>query len=233
MKRGQSFKGIWISKSILELPDLNLRQVVILSDIASLSSGNKRFFKSNETIARECRASPATVKRDLNRLEALGFIKRAHHDGVRFIGITSRVNQMTDKAHEAQNPGRTDPMGGSQGPTSNTVTNTVISTFQRKHIDGGRFNEFHSNDELQKAMDGWLNHLRNLGKEMTQNSVNQTWLTLFQESDGKPLKAIRTIQFSITNNWKSLHAPPERLSFNGGRPKLDLEEAMEWASKSK
>ena len=168
-KRSKSFKGVWIPRSILELPDLNLRQIVILSDIKSLSSDNSQFFKSNERIAKECRSSPATVKRDLNRLEDLGLIARAHFEGKRFIYVTERVKQISDKAQNAQGEGHFDDNGGSPRPTSNTSISTVISTIQRKQIDGDGFNEFQSNVDVQAAMDAWLNHRENLTKsEMTK-----------------------------------------------------------------
>jgi len=231
MKRGKSFKGIWIPRSILELPDLNLRQVVILSDIASLNNGKKQFFKSNETIAKECRTSPATVKRDLNRLEDLGLIARAHHEGVRFISVTARVKQISNQAQGVYSEGHFDTSGGSLRPTSNTVTNAVISTLQEKQIDGERFNEFESNVEVRKAMDAWFDHLANLTRrEVTENSKKQTWLTLFEESGGKTSQAIKTIQHSITSNWKSLHSPPEKKLFSGQRSQLNVEQALEWAS---
>jgi DNA-binding MarR family transcriptional regulator len=230
MERSASFKGIWIPRDILELPDLNLRQVVILSDIASLSRNGKQFFKSNETIARECRSSPATVKRDLNHLEKLDLIARAHHDGVRFIRTTSRLNAKTTEDHDVMNEGQFDADTGSLGATSNTSINTVMSTYQREQLDGSRFNEFYKNEDLQTAMNAWIEHLKQRGKPMTRNSINQTWLSLFEKSEESTVTAIQTIQHSISQNWKSLHpAPAGNLRSKG--IKLDREKTLEWASR--
>ena len=115
-------------------------------------------------------------------------------------------------------------------PLSNTSTNTVMSTFQREHLDGSRFNEFYENEDLQAAMNAWIEHLKQRGKPMTRNSINQTWLSLFEKSEENTVTAIRTIQYSISQNWKSLHqAPLGDLRSNGF--KLDREKTLEWASR--
>ena len=230
MKKPSTFKGIWIPRFILEIPELTLRQSVILSDIFNLCKSGGQFFKSNNTIARECRVSPATIKRDIGILEDLGFIKRAHSGHVRFIKLTGKLKQSDTPDQAAFDEGQIPSQFSSNQPTSSTVSNTVISTFDRAHIDGSRFNEFHDSIDLQNAMRSWVNHLNELGKNLSRSAQDQTWFELFKMSDGNSIDAGRTIAHAIANNWKSLHKMPPR-ALSNGRFQLDLEQASEWASR--
>ena len=197
MKKASTYKGIWIPRFILELPELNLRQVVILADIYNLCKSGGQFFKSNVTIAKECRASPATIKRDMKEIERLGYVTRAHLGQQRFIKITNRLSHTDSSDHHVNQGAQSSLEQGSHRPTSSASKRTVMSTLDREQIDGSRFNNFHDNEDLQEAVNGWFCHLQQLDKHLSPDAKNQTWLRLFKLAEASPFKAIRTILYSL------------------------------------
>jgi len=92
-----SFQGFYINAKILDKNDLNLKEVVLLCGLVSLSKKSGECFPSNEYLKRIVKVTTKTrVSQLVNGLVKKGYISTSQKDyGRRIISITSKTKMLT------------------------------------------------------------------------------------------------------------------------------------------
>tara|TARA_R100001443_G_scaffold18768_1_gene29907 strand:- start:1006 stop:1695 length:690 start_codon:yes stop_codon:yes gene_type:complete len=222
-------EGIWIPMHILELTNLSLVERYILADITHFHDNNRVYFKTNSTLAEECKSSRATITRAISNLVEIGLIKIQQSSPVRKLEPTHSDEPPTH-SDEPPTHTATPPTHSEQPPThsdahkskvKSKVKNKIKSQIKIEVVSPFLEKEFLETWEIWKE-----ERISNGSKKYTPRGEQGALHTIQKFSKNDYKTAIEIINQSIVNGWRGLF---ELKKSKQNSPELDLEKTLAWA----
>lgn len=200
-------EGIWIPMHILELTNLSLVERYILADITHFHDNNRVYFKTNSTLAEECKSSRATITRAISNLVEIGLIKIQQSSPVRKLEPT----------HSEQPPTHSD---AHKSKVKSKVKNKIKSQIKIDVVFPFLEKEFLETWEIWKE-----ERISNGSKKYTPRGEQGALHTIQKFSNNDYKTAIEIINQSIVNGWRGLFKLKESKQ---GNSKLTREGTLKW-----
>ena len=227
-------EGIWIPMEILGLTQLTMVERYILADITHFHDNGKVYFKTNTTLAQECKSSTASITRAISNLVKSSHIKIEQIRPIRKLkpGILSnhcdelsnQPDELTNHCDELSN--QSDELTNQSDEHKSKVKSKVKSKLKSK-IKKGVIYPFQEKEFLE-AWDIWIEErAANRYKKYTERAEQGALHKLQKISNHDYKTAIAIINESISNGWRGLFAL--KRDKQQGLPDLSMEEAIKWA----
>ena len=208
-------EGIWIPMEILGLTQLTMVERYILADITHFHDNGKVYFKTNTTLAQECKSSTASITRAISNLVKSSHIKIQQSSPVRKI-VPNQIDEAPNQIDEPPNQideHKSKVKSKVKSKIKSKIKKGVIYPFQEK--------------EFLEAWKIWIEErAANKYKKYTERAEQGALHKLQKISNHDYKTAIAIINESISNGWRGLFALKESKQ---NSPKLDFEESVKWA----
>ena len=222
-------EGIWIPMHILELTDLSLVERYILADITHFHDNGKVYFKTNTTLAQECKSSTASITRAISNLVKSSHIKIQQISPVRKL-VPNHCDEPPNQIDEAPNQIDEPPNHCDEAPNQidehkskvkskvkskikNQIKIDVVFPFLEK--------EFLETWEIWKE-----ERISNGSKKYTPRGEQGALHTIQKFSNNDYKKAIEIINQSIVNGWRGLFALKKDKQ---RKPEFNSKKILDWA----
>jgi len=222
-------EGIWIPMHILELTNLSLVERYILADITHFHDNGKVYFKTNTTLAEECKSSRASITRAISNLVKSSHIKIQQSSPVRKL-LPTQIEQPPTQIEEPPTQIEQPPTQIEQPPTQieqhkskvkskvkskikNQIKIEVVSPFLEK--------EFLETWEIWKE-----ERISNGSKKYTSRGEQGALHELQKISNNDYKTAIEIINRSILQGWRGLFALKKDKQ---RKPEFNSEKILAWA----
>ena len=219
-------EGIWIPMEILGLTQLTMIERYILADITHFHDNGKMYFKTNTTLAQECKSSTASITRAISNLVESSHIKIEQIRPIRKLKpyfLSNHCDELTNQSDELSN--HCDELSNQSDEHKSKVKSKVKSKIKSK-IKKGVIYPFQEKEFLE-AWDIWIEErAANQYKKYTERAEQGALHKLQKISNHDYKTAIAIINESISNSWRGLFALKESKQ---NSPKLDFEESVKWA----
>ncbi len=223
-------EGIWIPMEILGLTQLTMVERYILADITHFHDNGKVYFKTNTTLAEECKSSRASITRAISNLVKSSHIKIQQSSPVRKL-LPTQIEEPPTQIEEPPTQIEEPPTQIEQPPTQieqqkSKVKSKVKSKIKSK-IKKGVIYPFQEKEFLD-TWKIWIeeradNNYKKYSERAEQGALHK--LQKISNHDNKTANAI--INESISNGWRGLFAL--KRDKQQGLPDLSMEEAIRWA----
>ena len=201
-------EGIWIPMEILGLTQLTMVERYILADITHFHDNGKVYFKTNTTLAQECKSSTASITRAISNLVKSSHIKIQQSSPVRKI-VPNQIDEPPNQIDEHKSKVKSKR----KSKIKSKIKKEVIYPFQEK--------------EFLEAWDIWIEErAANQYKKYTERAEQGALHKLQKISNHDYKTAIAIINESISNGWRGLFPLKESKQ---NSPELDIEKTLEWA----
>jgi hypothetical protein len=223
-------EGIWIPMEILGLTQLTMVERYILADITHFHDNGKVYFKTNTTLAEECKSSRASITRAISNLVKSNHIKIQQSSPVRKL-LPTQIEQPPTQIEEPPTQIEEPPTQIEQPPTQieqqkSKVKSKVKSKIKSK-IKKGVVYPFQEKEFLD-AWKIWIEERADNNYKKYSERAEQAALHKLQKISNHDYKtAITIINESISNGWRGLFAL--KRDKQQGLPDLSMEEAIRWA----
>ena len=215
-------EGIWIPMEILGLTQLTMVERYILADITHFHDNGKVYFKTNTTLAQECKSSTASITRAISNLVKSSHIKIQQSSPVRKI-VPNQIDEAPNHCDEA--PNQIDEPPNQIDEHKSKVKSKVKSKIKSK-IKKGVIYPFQEKEFLE-AWDIWIEERADNNYKKYSERAEQGALHKLQKISNHDYKtAIAIINESISNGWRGLFPLKESKQ---NSPELDIEKTLEWA----
>ena len=215
-------EGIWIPMEILGLTQLTMVERYILADITHFHDNGKVYFKTNTTLAEECKSSTASITRAISNLVKSSHIKIQQSSPVRKL-VPNQIDEAPNQIDEPPNhcdepPNQIDEHKSKvkskrKSKIKSKIKKEVIYPFQEK--------------EFLEAWNIWIEErAANNYKKYTERAEQGALHKLQKISNHDYKTAIAIINESISNGWRGLFPLKESKQ---NSPELDIEKTLEWA----
>jgi len=208
-------EGIWIPMEILGLTQLTMVERYILADITHFHDNGKVYFKTNTTLAQECKSSTASITRAISNLVKSSHIKIQQSSPVRKI-VPNQIDEAPNQIDEPPNQideHKSKVKSKVKSKIKSKIKKGVIYPFQEK--------------EFLEAWKIWIEERADNNYKKYSERAEQGALHKLQKISNHDYKtAIAIINESISNGWRGLFALKESKQ---NSPKLDFEESVKWA----
>jgi len=229
MSKSMAKEGIWIPMHILELTNLSLVERYILADITHFHDNGKVYFKTNTTLAEECKSSRASITRAISNLVKSSHIKIQQSSPVRKL-LPTQIEQPPTQIEEPPTQIEQPPTQIEQPPTQieqhkskvkskvkskikNQIKIEVVSPFLEK--------EFLETWEIWKE-----ERISNGSKKYTSRGEQGALHELQKISNNDYKTAIEIINRSILQGWRGLFALKKDKQ---RKPEFNSEKILAWA----
>ena len=222
-------EGIWIPMEILGLTQLTMVERYILADITHFHDNGKVYFKTNTTLAQECKSSTASITRAISNLVKSSHIKIQQSSPVRKI-VPNQIDEPPNQIDEPPNhcdeaPNQIDEPPNQIDEQKSKVKSKRKSKIKSK-IKKGVIYPFQEKEFLE-AWDIWIEErAANQYKKYTERAEQGALHKLQKISNHDYKTAIAIINESISNGWRGLFPLKESKQ---NSPELDIEKTLEWA----
>jgi len=144
----RAFKGVWFPAEIWLLKDLSLIEKGLLIEIGSLDSSEKHCFATNQYFSKFFQVSLATIKRSIQKLIKLGYIKSIGSDKKRALMSIYKSGVAQNEPDVAQNE-----LGVAQNEPHNNISNNISNNKESKKesklsLRDTKENYFYNEDQL-------------------------------------------------------------------------------------
>jgi hypothetical protein len=213
-------EGIWIPMEILGLTQLTMVERYILADITHFHDNGKVYFKTNTTLAQECKSSTASITRAISNLVKSSHIKIEQIRPIRKLkpGILSNhCDELSNQSDELTN----------QSDEHKSKVKSKVKSKLKSKIKKGVIYPFQEKEFLE-AWEIWIEErAANRYKKYTERAEQGALHKLQKISNHDYKTAITIINESLSNGWRGLFAL--KRDKQQGLPDLSMEEAIKWA----
>ena len=201
-------EGIWIPMEILGLTQLTMVERYILADITHFHDNGKVYFKTNTTLAEECKSSTASITRAISNLVKFSHIKIQQSSPVRKI-VPNQIDEPPNQIDEHKSKVKSKV----KSKIKSKIKKGVIYPFKEK--------------EFLDAWKIWIEErAANQYKKYTERAEQGALHKLQKISNHDYKTAIAIINESISNGWRGLFPLKESKQ---NSPELDIEKTLKWA----
>ena len=226
-------EGIWIPIEILELTHLTMIERYILADITNFHDNGMTYFKTNTTLAEECKSSRASITRAISNLVKSSHIKIQQSSPVRKL-LPTQIEEAPTHCATAPTQIATPPTQIEEAPTQieqqkSKVKSKVKNKIKSK-IKKGVIYPFQEKDFLE-AWKIWIeeradNHYKKYSERAEQGALHN--LQKISNHDYKT--AIAIINQSISHGWRGLFALKGK---SQEHPKITHEGTLKWLNQQR
>ena len=191
-------KGIWIPTDVLQHPDLNPAEKILLADIGSV----KTYYKSNATIASDLGISESTITRAIAHLRELGCIS-AHFNGRQ----RTLQGAQFEQAESSNRAGRVSKVSRQRKQNDDAASPKWRDSKQDRIQDRTHHSKasVFFGEEFEPVWQEWLDERKDRGtKKYTERGEHAALAKLAKIANNNPDHAKRIIQQSIENGWAGL-----------------------------
>jgi hypothetical protein len=222
-------EGIWIPMEILGLTQLTMVERYILADITHFHDNGKVYFKTNSTLAEECKSSRASITRAISNLVKSSHIKIQQSSPVRKL-LPTQIEEPPTQIEEPPTQIEQPPTQIEQPPTQIEQQKSKVKSKRKSKIKSKIKKEVvypFQEKEFLDTWDIWIEErAANNYKKYTERAEQGALHKLQKISNHDYKTAIAIINESISNGWRGLFALKESKQ---NSPKLDFEESVKWA----
>ena len=222
-------EGIWIPMEILGLTQLTMVERYILADITHFHDNGKLYFKTNTTLAQECKSSTASITRAISNLVKSNHIKIKQSSPVRKLE-PNQIDEPPNQIDEAPNHCDEPPNQIDEAPNQIDEHKSKVKSKRKSKVKSkikkGVIYPFQEKEFLE-AWDIWIEErAENQYKKYSERAEQGALHKLQKISNHDYKTAIAIINESISNGWRGLFALKESKQ---NSPELDIEKTLEWA----
>ena len=201
-------EGIWIPMEILGLTQLTMVERYILADITHFHDNGKVYFKTNTTLAEECKSSTASITRAISNLVKSSHIKIQQSSPVRKL-VPNQIDEPPNQIDEHKSKVKSKR----KSKIKSKIKIEVVSPFQEK--------------EFLDTWDIWKEErISNGSKKYTPRGEQGALHELQKISNNDYTTAIEIINRSILQGWRGLF----KLKKDKQRkPEFNSEKILAWA----
>jgi len=226
-------EGIWIPMEILGLTQLTMVERYILADITHFHKNNRVYFKTNTTLAQECKSSRASITRAISNLVKSSHIKIEQLRPIRklkpcFLSTQSEALTTQPEALTTQ----------SEALTTQFEALTTQSDEHKSKVKSKRKNKIKSQIKIEvvspflekEFLETWEiwkeERISNGSKKYTPRGEQGALHTIQKFSNNDYKKAIEIINQSIVNGWRGLFALKKDKQ---RKPEFNSQKILDWA----
>tara|TARA_R110000824_G_scaffold171133_2_gene348657 strand:+ start:4217 stop:4921 length:705 start_codon:yes stop_codon:yes gene_type:complete len=228
-------EGIWISMEILKLTHLTMVERYILADITHFHDNGMVYFKTNSTLAEECKSSRASITRAISNLVQTGHIKIEQIRPIRKLkpgilstqseALTTQPDALTtqSEALSTQSEALTTQSDAYKSKGKSKRKNKLKNKIKKGIVYPFEEKEFPDKWEIWKK-----ERIANGAKKYTDLGEQGALHNLQKISNHDYKTAIAIINESISHGWRGLFAL--KRDKQQGLPEISMEEAIKWAN---
>ena len=222
-------EGIWIPMEILSLTQLTMVERYILADITHFHDNGKVYFKTNTTLAQECKSSTASITRAISNLVKSSHIKIQQSSPVRKI-VPNQIDEPPNQIDEPPNHCDEPPNQIDEPPNQIDQHKSKVKSKRKSKIKSKIKIEVVSPFQEKEFLDTWdiwkEERISNGSKKYTPRGEQGALHELQKISNNDYTTAIEIINRSILQGWRGLF----KLKKDKQRkPEFNSEKILAWA----
>ena len=221
-------EGIWIPMEILGLTQLTMVERYILADITHFHKNNRVYFKTNTTLAQECKSSTASITRAISNLVKSSHIKIKQSSPVRKL-VPNHCDEAPNQIDEPPNQIDEPPNHCDEAPNQIDEHKSKVKSKRKNKIKSKIKIEVVSPFLEKEFLETWEiwkeERISNGSKKYTPRGEQGALHTIQKFSNNDYKTAIEIINQSIVNGWRGLFKLKESKQ---GNSKLTREGTLKW-----
>ena len=221
-------EGIWIPMEILGLTQLTMVERYILADITHFHDNGKVYFKTNTTLAEECKSSTASITRAISNLVKSSHIKIKQSSPVRKL-VPNHCDEAPNQIDEPPNQIDEPPNHCDEAPNQIDEHKSKVKSKRKNKIKSKIKIEVVSPFLEKEFLETWEiwkeERISNGSKKYTPRGEQGALHTIQKFSNNDYKTAIEIINQSIVNGWRGLFKLKESKQ---GNSKLTREGTLKW-----
>jgi len=222
-------EGIWIPMEILGLTQLTMVERYILADITHFHDNGKVYFKTNTTLAEECKSSTASITRAISNLVKSSHIKIKQSSPVRKL-VPNHCDEAPNQIDEPPNQIDEPPNHCDEAPNQIDEHKSKVKSKRKSKVKSQIKIEVVSPFLEKEFIETWQiwkeERISNGSKKYTPRGEQGALHELQKISNNDYKTAIEIINKSILQGWRGLF---ELKKNKQRKPELNSQKILEWA----